>query len=880
MAMVNLPAELTTCSFCNNRFGNDLDSSNSNTEDLLNPRIPVQSQNCEHYFCFGCIQTNHTDNTTPWIKCLICDQSNAFQPANPIVYRGLTALLSLNIDIEQDDVASTSYEGATVVQEDGVKEESGNASENRGMDRNGNGTPIVYIDIVEDNALSATYGGATVLQEGLKQEADIKAENEMDMSVNATSMASIASFSIAHNAFEAEASGSENPTGNTNMSMTVNAAPIASIASSNTGHNAFEAEGSGSDNPKGRTDMIMSVNAAPIASITSSSAAHNVSESMASGSKRKLVDISEARRDEHNVIEIDVSPFKDSVLESKRKVEDISEARGYKYSNDIIDISSSEDSASGSKRVLEDIDEARDYKGIIDISSDEDSLPQDPHEVIPTRRQTFTVGTKLLKKFPIPYKGKVVKLPSGKDDKYYRVEYEDGDEEEYDFNELAPLAKMYNAKNSRKEDTIHKGTKVINIFYMAFEGEVVQVPLRGSKKYSLGGAQKYKVNFLKNGKIELITAAALRPLVEAYANNVLIDVVRSEDAGSESEDAKDEEINCQGRQKEEDEDIDLERREAANPEVENQGQHAILEGTMPRVAVKAEPMDVFKYNIETRRKYGDRVLLARQAKNGMMKLGGGNCGMDLFPKHSIKGNKNHPRFRDLGHTKAIAYSDLWQPDGPKYAGQECGHVKRTKVPDRRNPFSVFMRRTLKNGRDSFGWEYCGEYICTDPEGDVITWTSAHTLTCSERNKMITDIVSSCKKPDGAHVPGMEKWRNDLAAALLTDPAPATDVPLWMIEDRLPTSAELEDAPPVSLAARARAFGFRPGIPIETLAEIVVRLDEFRETEPIKFLSYDENVYNYVCKGETTKNSRAKKKRDGEPCAKASDWYAHFDQQIR
>ena len=324
----------------------------------------------------------------------------------------------------------------------------------------------------------------------------------------------------------------------------------------------------------------------------------------------------------------------------------------------------------------------------------------------------------------------------------------------------------------------------------------------------------------------------------------------------------------------------MERREAANPEVENQGQHAILEGTMPRVAVKAEPMDVFKYNIETRRKYGDRVLLARQAKNGMMKLGGGNCGMDLFPKHSIKGNKNHPRFRDLGHTKAIAYSDLWQPDGPKYAGQECGHVKRTKVPDRRNPFSVFMRRTLKNGRDSFGWEYCGEYICTDPEGDVITWTSAHTLTCSERNKMITDIVSSCKKPDGAHVPGMEKWRNDLAAALLTDPAPATDVPLWMIEDRLPTSAELEDAPPVSLAARARAFGFRPGIPIETLAEIVVRLDEFRETEPIKFLSYDENVYNYVCKGETTKNSRAKKKRDGEPCAKASDWYAHFDQQIR
>jgi hypothetical protein len=861
MAVVNLPAELTACSICNNRFGHDLESNSNHTSTtstqhiMLNPRIPVQSQNCEHYFCFGCIQNHHTDNTTPWIKCPVCDKGSAFQPDSPIVYRALTVLASLDSDIEQDYDASARYGEVTAVQKAFVIDEAGVEVENW------------EITVVQEDG-------------GVNEDADVEADNatgnaDMDMRVNTAPSNSIASSSVAHNASESIASGSkrnvenisggrgdvhnefkivdmtppqdsfakipaimgmgggnsapmafipsssiahnvsgsENFAGNTGMKMSVNATPIVSIAT--TVPNVSGAKASGLNNATGNTDMKMSVNVTPIVSIATTGP--NVSEAKAYGTKRKVEDISTARGDECNEHEIDISPS-------------------------------------------------------------EDSLTQVPNVVTPTRRQgkprqrrTFAKGTKLLKKFPIQYEGKVVKLPTEKNDKYYRVKYDDGDVEDYELNELALLAKISGQKYTRKKYKIGMGTKIIKIFNMAFEGEVVQVLLRGSKKYSLGGSQKYRVHFLANEKVELMTASTLRPLVEAYANYVLVDDVRSKNADLESQDVEDEEINGQVHQN------DVGRSADANPEVENQGQHAISEGSMPPVAPKMEQMEIFKFDIETQRKYGDRVLLDRQADIGMMKLGGENCGMDLFPKFSEE-NENHPRFRDLGDTKAIAYEDLWQPDGPKYACQDCAHV--ACVPDMQNAFSVFMNRTLKNGRDSLGWEYCGEYICTDPESDIVTWTSAHTLTRSQRNKMITDIVSSCKNCNGDWKQDMMGWRKGLAATLLTDPTPATAAPLWMIKDRLPTSAELEDVSPVSLAARARAFGFRPGISTKKLAEIVVRLDEFHLSKPIKFVSYDESVYNYVCAGETTRNPRGKQKRDGEPCAKASDWYAHLDQQIR
>jgi hypothetical protein len=133
--------------------------------------------------------------------------------------------------------------------------------------------------------------------------------------------------------------------------------------------------------------------------------------------------------------------------------------------------------ASGSKRRVEGTSEARgdecnDNK--IGTSSCEDSPAQVPHISTPTR-PVFAVGTKLLKNFIILYEGQVVKLPNEEDD-YYRVEYEDGDVEDYDLNELNTLAKMYNAntKKTGKKVAIGMGTKVMKNFDIPFEGKVIR----------------------------------------------------------------------------------------------------------------------------------------------------------------------------------------------------------------------------------------------------------------------------------------------------------------------------------------------------------------------------------------------------------------------
>ena len=166
--------------------------------------------------------------------------------------------------------------------------------------------------------------------------------------------------------------------------------------------------------------------------------------------------------------------------------------------------------ASGSKRKVEARgDERNDNK--IGTSSSEDSPAQVPH-VSTLPRPAFAVGTKLLKFFSIPYEGKVVKLPTEEDDTYYRVEYEDGDVEDYELHELNALAKMYNAKNTGRKVAIGMGTKVMKNFDIPFEGKVVKVLLRGTPKY--------RIKYLLDGDTELLTASALKPLVEAFVNSV------------------------------------------------------------------------------------------------------------------------------------------------------------------------------------------------------------------------------------------------------------------------------------------------------------------------------------------------------------------------
>ena len=285
--------------------------------------------------------------------------------------------------------------------------------------------------------------------------------------------------------------------------------------------------------------------------------------------------------------------------------------------------------------------------------------------------------------------------------------------------------------------------------------------------------------------------------------------------------------------------------------------------------VKKELGDYIKRNIKTDRMYGNRVLLARQAKNGMLKLGGGNCGMDMYP--SLK-NVNHPRFLEIGFTVAIAYCDSWQPDGPKYAGQKYAHVGY--LPIVHEPFSVFMKRSMKT--KLLGWEYCGEYEAEDPENEIETWARAHTLETHDRRVVAQSLLTT---KGGRHA--LQRWRVKLTDELKKDASPASMAPEWLRERRRPTAAETErEGRIVPRAARARALGFEENLSDEKLASLLLWLDEFRTSKPIRFVRYDEKVYNYVKDGETTKNAMGKKRGDGENCAKASDWYAYWDQQVR
>uniref|UniRef100_A0A7S3VCS1 Uncharacterized protein n=1 Tax=Chaetoceros debilis TaxID=122233 RepID=A0A7S3VCS1_9STRA len=285
------------------------------------------------------------------------------------------------------------------------------------------------------------------------------------------------------------------------------------------------------------------------------------------------------------------------------------------------------------------------------------------------------------------------------------------------------------------------------------------------------------------------------------------------------------------------------------------------------------------------RKYGHKVLLGRQKKNGMMKLGGGNCTMIMYPSLNLKKNENHPRFRDIGYTYAFAYSEHWQPQGPPWAGFNGGVVS-TIPPDvhTEKPFSVFMQRKLKN--KCIGWEYCGEYKVQDSYKDMIQYASAYSIDKCDRNQMTKDILSSLSSKDGSWKSRIARWRDVVTMKCNTDSkSQASDVPIWFKENRKPTTLELDSwkdmgkkAP--TLAARALFCNFRSTMPDNEFVQLLMRMEEFHQTYPLEFVSYNDRVYNYVKAGETPFNALGKKRVGGEACAKASDWYAYYDQKCK
>ena len=73
------------------------------------------------------------------------------------------------------------------------------------------------------------------------------------------------------------------------------------------------------------------------------------------------------------------------------------------------------------------------------------------------------------------------------------------------------------------------------------------------------------------------------------------------------------------------------------------------------VAVKEEPTiyEIQQRSAKHARVYGDRDLLARQSKEGMMKLGGGNQASELWPK------SDEARMKRLDGKLAMGYNSRW-----------------------------------------------------------------------------------------------------------------------------------------------------------------------------------------------------------------------------
>ena len=182
-------------------------------------------------------------------------------------------------------------------------------------------------------------------------------------------------------------------------------------------------------------------------------------------------------------------------------------------------------------------------------------------------------------------------------------------------------------------------------------------------------------------------------------------------------------------------------------------------------------------------------------------------------------------------------------------------MKRTKTSKR-----------AKSEGELLGWEYVGNYKYAGDDDIDNTWQSAQNLTEATRNTM----AKKCHEAEYGKEEA-EWWKTKLIKELKEDPSPPA--PQYMVEGREPTLDEKGEPKP-SLAARARALGFKDDMDDKKFWELLVQLDEFHELWDIEFHEYDNRVYEFCCNqyDETTKRHGAYKKPGKE--RKASDWYKY------
>jgi hypothetical protein len=165
-----------------------------------------------------------------------------------------------------------------------------------------------------------------------------------------------------------------------------------------------------------------------------------------------------------------------------------------------------------------------------------------------------------------------------------------------------------------------------------------------------------------------------------------------------------------------------------------------------------------------------------------------------------------------------------------------------------------MRRVNRKG-NILGWEYCGEYITQDDGlGD---WLFGVPSKGTDKSYMVENMKTSLRSASGHWHEGIARRRKRVKDILMNHPA----------------SKDAESL--ISLGLD------KDGISDEKFAEKIVHWEKFLSHTIVQFVSYDENMYDFVKEGETThdkhgKTTHNKHGKKTKPCAKASDWYNELD----
>jgi hypothetical protein len=190
-----------------------------------------------------------------------------------------------------------------------------------------------------------------------------------------------------------------------------------------------------------------------------------------------------------------------------------------------------------------------------------------------------------------------------------------------------------------------------------------------------------------------------------------------------------------------------------------------------------------------------------------------------------------------------------------WAGQPTAALSRKLTDDNyEKPFSIFMRRSKKVSDTKFellGWEYCGEYIAVEDSIEVYQKL--------KNNCDRAFVIHTLKK-------GLKKSKSSYHQIIADN------------KDRIRKVLEAE--PDSGEAEELRSLGLdNEQLSNDEFVEKVVYWRGLLEQKYVKFVRYDEKMYDFIKDGETTRNKRGKKRKCGEPPALASDWYGDLDKRV-